>query len=172
MATVKKLNFFLRHSKKSDIITISYCPDVSEYYVSNYEVAGIVLKHINLKYYKNKLIELKCDFSKEIEDAMKVKYGAPTITTSNDTSKCVYNLTGVSRDMVAKKFYSKWNNDNITANSYIGEYFDSNCNKKYLSYFRYYTENAEYNSCDLDYRKKNMNEKYGPTVTKDKLKEF
>lgn len=55
----------------------SYCPDLRVFYINKYDIAGITLSNIHLRFYKNTLIEFYCDYNEELKKALISKYGKP-----------------------------------------------------------------------------------------------
>ena len=53
----------------------SYCPDLRVFYINKYNIAGITLSNIHLRFYKNTLIEFYCDYNEELKKALISKYG-------------------------------------------------------------------------------------------------
>lgn len=151
---------------------VSDCPDVKEFYLGEYSINGISLKGLRLKYYKNQLVNVKCKYSRLLADAMKVKYGDPISIISADTTKCVYKLTGITEKLTTNDFTDKWQNAEITAKSYLGEYYDDNCQKKILSYFTYWIDNKECSHCESEFMNKKILNRNAPKISKDELKDF
>lgn len=56
-----------------------FCPDVRVFYINKYEIVGIHLTSIHLRFYKNLLIEFSCDSNEELRQALTTKYGNPLI---------------------------------------------------------------------------------------------
>lgn len=165
--------FQLLHNSNNskDDMTLSYCSDNREYYLSQYEIAGITIKNVILTFFKNRLIKFKCSFDSKIEDAMDAKYGKSESKITNDTVSCVYNMTGVTRKLVAETFINKWKNGDITAESTLKEYYDDHCNKKYVSLFYYEISDREAAQCDSNSLHAHLNSEK-PKIDKDKIKDF
>ena len=111
-------------------------PDVKVFYVDYYEVAGITLKTLYLKFYKDTLYDLQCDYASELIEAINLKYGKGTDSTKTKKIQCTGRLAG---NFEVEEFYhyTKWfaSNNTINATACIGEYYDSKCQRQILSYF-------------------------------------
>jgi|GEM_PF-3294250 len=148
----------------------TYCSKVTEFYLSRYEISGIVIKNIRLKYFKNKLVEFKCDYSKDIEDALTVKYSKPHLKVTTEKFSCMHNMTGITTPLEAKTYSQSWNNGPITATSLLWESYDDHCQKSINQLFYYTVENAEWKSCE----DVGLNQAIHPIYKRDKknLKDF
>jgi len=136
---------------------LSLCPDVSEYFLTAYEVAGITIKNIRLKYFKNKLVDFDSDASMEITDALKLKYGQPKLTVTQTTYNCLYKLTGLTKPLIAKTYQEEWVNNTISATSLLWETYDDHCEKQINRSFHYYITNQQLKQCEDSYRVKSEN---------------
>jgi hypothetical protein len=126
----------------------SYCPDVTSYYLSQYEVSGVIIKNIYLKYYKGRLVEFKSDDSPDIKEALDVKYGKSDLTVERKKYSCMHNLTGISTPLEAKTFTNEWKNGLIHAISVLSQRYDDHCNEKYDSFFMVFVENKILDNCE------------------------
>jgi len=89
---------------------IYWCPEISTYYVPHYEVDKIGVENCYLVFYKEKLIEVICDHSSELENALEAKYGKAT--------KYLHDSSG---------YYSKtWDNGIIEMNFWSIDYREYN----------------------------------------------
>ena len=59
--------------------SISVCRDSRIFYISSYSISNIELKNIYLLFYKDVLIEFRCDKNKELDVLFTMKYGRPYI---------------------------------------------------------------------------------------------
>lgn len=83
------------------------------YYISNYKIDNIEFKNIFLLFYKDKLIEIKCDKSKDVDLYFSRKYGRPIINQRVD--KNIESNTLVYDEHVNK---FTWKNGTILTMSY------------------------------------------------------
>lgn len=116
---------------------VSQCPEISEFHITKYDVSGITITGIKLRFFKNKLISFSSNYNKEISNAMTSKYGAPHLEVKEKEYKCEYSLTGIEKSILSKTYINKWQNGEIEAISKIGDDYDRNCKKIYKSSFYY-----------------------------------
>jgi hypothetical protein len=111
-------------------------PDVKVYYVNSYEVSGVKLKQLYLQFYKDTLYDFECDYSGELIDAIKLKYGEGLDSSKTKKLQCTGRLAG-NFEVEESYHYEKWfsKDKKIEATACIGEYYNSECIKKPLSYF-------------------------------------
>ncbi|GAB2557897.1 hypothetical protein [Spirosoma aerophilum] len=98
--------FRLVYTGKGDAPSLaSSCPMVEVYYLKKYEVAGVNLLNTYLFFFEDKLSQIQCQGSNELEQAMVVQYGQPQLKSLETKGDCVsnsnktYSKTWVSGDM-------------------------------------------------------------------------
>lgn len=113
----------------------SFCPNVKVYYIKTYEISGIKLKNIYLKFYNDTLIDFKCNGDEIISLALKKIYGNPEVIKESENTNCAleYLDRGVSK--LNEITYENWYNNDIICSNYSSHYFDASCvlrNNKYI----------------------------------------
>jgi len=167
---ILKLETNVKHPEDK-INDLSECAEAKEFYCSIYEINGIKIKNIRLVYYHNQLIKFKSNRTDEIEAAMNAKYGKSELKDTQDTTSCLYNLTGITEKLIAHTFSYEWDNEDIRARSILSEYFDDHCNKEYNAYFTYSISNRDFEKCEQEGFNDRING-HKPNISKDKLKDF
>ena len=77
----------------------TYCPNSRIFYLSDYVISDIKLKNIFLLFYKENLVEFRCDKNKELDLVFSRKYGRPyvfdkiTPNVTNSTLKFDEHIT-------------------------------------------------------------------------------
>jgi hypothetical protein len=140
-------------------LDINACPDVTQYILSSYEVDSIKMKMVELTFYKNKLQKFKCKYDKIIVEAVESKYGTTNREIKSDTSKCLYNTTGIERLLISKRYYNTLINGDIKMTAYIGTFFDDHCKESYGSDFNYEQRIQELYDCSLSSMGIQLNQK-------------
>lgn len=135
------------------------CPDVLDFIVGKYEVAGITIFNLHLEYLKGKLISASCNPPSGLSSALEAKYGSPTRETLTDTSKC-------STTAVATRHKSIWNNGEIKATYDTGERFSYDCKREYTTRFDYRLLHSGFEECIKEYKVK------AQTADRSKLKDL
>jgi len=125
------------YNEKEYLSGASSVPEVAVYFIKEMEISSIPIKNIYLKFYNNKLYSFKSDYSTELTNAMELKYTEFKRSILRDTTQCLAKNTGNRYDLIGSKFYTKWENGNISAESMAGDYYDDHCQKKYISWFTY-----------------------------------
>ncbi|GAA4907012.1 hypothetical protein [Mucilaginibacter defluvii] len=156
--------YIAKISKGAADIIVDPCPDVSEYRLALYEVAGMKLKNVELTFYKNKLIKFRSDYSTEVVNALDQKYGKSESTIKYDTASCVYQLTGITRKLVAKTYHNNRESDDIHFSAFVGSYYDDKCNEQYYSGLSYSIQVLEQLKCSNEASKN----KYTPKLKDEK----
>lgn len=104
-----------------------FCPDVRVFQVPTYQAAGIEIKNLWLTFKGDILIGLQCDNSVEIDEALKLKYGAPIIKSVKKPIDCVYLSNGNKLQREESKYTSTWSNGKIVATETTHKFYDKNC---------------------------------------------
>jgi len=153
--------------EEKDILRhLSNCPEVKEFSISSYDIAGISLKNVRLIYYKDRLFSFECEYNNNAKDAIEAKYGALPVKMTYDTSKCIYNLTGHERLLIANKIDRSKLFGDILLVIIIKKGFDSHCEEDYSSIFKYQLFSDDLLNCEKDNKPKK------PEIDKNKLKDF
>lgn len=131
--------YLLSKSGKDNVISdpqYSDHPLVKTYFIDYYEVSDVPIRKLYLKFYNDTLYDLECDFSKELREALTLKYGAGVDSVAKKSVKCRSRMTGDFEEDETS-YYTKWLNgsNGMISISCVGHYFDYKCEKKYLSYF-------------------------------------
>ena len=108
-----------------------HCSMATVYFIKSYSIANIQFESVYLTFRKDTLVGFVSDYSEEITDAMKLKYGniQPTMKTTliNCQNKIGNKFTKDETEII----YS-WKNGSIEAKSYFKQY---GCNGSFLTYF-------------------------------------
>lgn len=128
----------------------SDCPDVSEYFLNEYEISGINLYNVTLKFYKGKLFDFSCNYSNSLIDAMTTKYGKPLITKKmGNRGSCVVNQK-------TSDTWCKWKSGAIVASSFYSKDFGEDCKERILSGFNYGLDDKTIDNCEHPSQKQSL----------------
>lgn len=145
----------------------SYCPDVKIYKILYYTISNIELEDLYLTFYKDTLVELKCDENEKIIEAMKYKYGLGTEIRESFMFRCGFNRVLKNGDVRI----ILWQNQNVLAELYRSHIF---CGEDQFDYyFRIYNKSTNYDlivSCDTINKRRFANKI--KEEEKSKLKNF
>ena len=102
----------------------------------------IVLKFVELKFYDDKLYYIKCDYDKNLIDALTLKYGAPKVDTKEEDREFTYTYTGNKITKKERKYTSNWSTGDIDVicQSMMSNYFNSKGEESFLSYVNLYNK--------------------------------
>lgn len=164
---VQLLRLHHNPSKTYDIVSLSTHPEVKEYFLTEYVVSDIHIENVRLKYFRNKLIELKCKGSASIESAMSDKYGKPKSEFTKKVYTCLYKITGITRELDGGDYTSSWENGGIYAYSFMWVRYNDHCEKTTDQSFQYGFNNPELKSWEI----KNQFDS-SKTEVKKNLKDF
>lgn len=121
---------------------VSYCPEVKIFKIETVTISDVTLNDIYLTFYRDTLIELKCDENEEIAKAMEYKYGKGTYI--NETVNKDWNgENGVEAEIIL------WHNKKIKAEIHKSRALRKGGGIDY--YFRITNKSAIYDSsvsCD------------------------
>ncbi|PKO01664.1 MAG: hypothetical protein CVU43_11810 [Chloroflexi bacterium HGW-Chloroflexi-5] len=109
----------------------SSCPDVKEYHISVYNIADMQIKELQLGFYKDVLFRIDCNSSKELEEALKIKYGEPELKWDKKSVSCIYKYSGNEVNYNDNTFTLKWQNGNIMATNYLKSWHDDKCKEQF-----------------------------------------
>jgi len=164
------LNGLLRLKRNSNTNfnpgAISNSPDVSEYFLTQYEVSGIKIKAIQLKFYKGHLIGFHSDENSDLINAMTQKYGEPKTEEIKKTCDCLYKLTGITRQLEDINYLESWNNGPIITFYSLHKSYDEHCNEQISSYFTYSLSIPELDKWEFSHIGDGNNEKENRDLSK------
>ena len=113
----------------------SNCENVAIYSIGGYSVANIELKDLELAFLNDTLIGLKCDRTPEFIEAVHLKYGYGRIQKEEQEVTCEVGRLGTEVMLKKTAIYESWGQHDIRATATLSVYYNSKCEKKYLSYF-------------------------------------
>ncbi|MES2265607.1 MAG: hypothetical protein V4520_02525 [Bacteroidota bacterium] len=125
----------LKKNVGDETVRLSKNPEVDEFYLTKYEVAGIKLENLKLKYFKGRLVDFTCDDNDDLVDALTQKYGKPKLVTTKKQCQCLYSLTGITRQLEEVTYIQSWENGSLVGYSYLNKGYDKNCKEEYFRYF-------------------------------------
>lgn len=112
----------------NDILESTICPKGRVFYIPEIVISDITIKDLFLTFYNETLINIKCEYSSELLEAFKLKYGKPTITEYTKEYKCIVFGNIIRYKEVT--YYQRWFNKDIEVLFYIGSYRDSKCDSQ------------------------------------------
>ena len=143
-------------------------PEHKCYFIDYYEVSSVPISKMYLHFFRDTLYSIRCDGGLELDEALTLKYGQPAIETETKKVKCSSRLAG-EFEVEERNHTSKWATgiDSIKAVSYTSMYYNSKCEKSFLSFFYITNEgiSARLTSIELDYR---ANKKSQQSIEKKK----
>ena len=154
-------------------IDINYLPNHQIVYLFNYVVNEIHFNKIELLFKDNSLIAIETELTEDLKDALNAKYGSAKEKITNKVVACIYSFTGVERykQTETKTEFIWTTNKGTSANGYIHEYYDTDCNSQIFGYLL-----IEKNGARKIYEKRNI--EYSESLSKlneekkrEKLKE-
>jgi len=110
------------------------CPLVKYYYIKGYKVSDIELVNLELEFYKDTLIEIKCDVTIELTDAIKLKYGEGETKIEKKEIKCTYTFNGNSISYEEISMNESWRYKDIHSLIQFSKYYNSDCKERTLNY--------------------------------------
>jgi hypothetical protein len=110
------------------------CPNARVFYIPKIAIADITFSDTYLTFFNEILVDIKTDYTSEIVEALELKYGKPAIDKKEKEVQCTLKLTGSNLTYTETMYYQKWENGEIECTAAIGDYRDSKCEKKTLSY--------------------------------------
>ncbi len=149
-------------------LNVNFCPEVTQYVLTSYEVSGVKTTEIKLLFYKNRLNKFECKYDQNVLDALDQKYGKAELVVTKDTIKCLYNITGITRNLISTTYSKNRQMGDIKVVALMWTAYDDNCKEMYLSSFYYEQVNRELAQCSLEARKNKLT----PKSTKKDLKDF
>jgi hypothetical protein len=109
-------------------------PGYRVFYMPSYEISNIKIKDVVLLFLNNVLVELHCDYSRELNEAIELKYGTPKKENTEKDVNCTFVNSGNKITYKDETFRSLWINGDITWTSSIRRYYDSSCKESILAY--------------------------------------
>ena len=87
-----------------------------------------------MTFYKNKLTEIHTDYSTEISEALKLKYGNPKIEKKEDVNECTTANLLIDLKFKSTLYYQTWSNEDVSCVAVVGNYINRKCEKVYMGY--------------------------------------
>lgn len=150
----------------------SKMPDEKVYFINHYEVAGIQIEKIYLRFWKDTLYSFECVSSRDLSEAMELKYGKAKTDIKEKEVSC-RSAVGVEFKEKEITSISTWSNvEDIEAQKMISKYFDSKCRANYINSFSVYNipKVVLVRLAGIEYEK--MKKQLKAEETKSKLKDF
>jgi len=105
-----------------------YNKDVRKFYLPSYKVIPTLeINCLNLVFYKDTLISIKCNGSTELGEALDLKYGNSNLDLKTEDHTFTYTYTGATVIKTDETYTKTWNTNtkNITCNSVLMIWYDS-----------------------------------------------
>ncbi|WP_148289331.1 hypothetical protein [Fibrella aestuarina] len=171
-AATRSIYKLVPSTKTNYTLNSSLCPDTEVYLLGQVEVAGIKIRQVYLIFYQNVLAEFRSKTSAELSEALRLKFGKPTVDIRTKDEVCRYVRLGT--EVVNKEVteITSWSDAGARAKDVRMKHYDQKCNPIYSSYFSLSQE--ELLSAAIDC-KKAWQDKVNyqkERQTRDKLKEF
>lgn len=115
-------------------IYASSCKNAKVFVIGGYSISGIILKGLRLTFFNDTLIEIHCDGTTELTDAIKLKYGRGKLTGDSKEINCIYKYNGNTIKYKEEDIKETWNNGDIEAYVRTSKYYNDNCKEKFLFY--------------------------------------
>lgn len=115
-----------------------YIAGMRYFYLNQFMIGDMKVKSIELTFHNDTLIAFKSDWSLDIANAMKHKYGEPELYRKVDTVVCTYKLTGANTYNEKYIYISTWENANVVAKTILYKDYNSKCEPTVSSSYEYY----------------------------------
>lgn len=138
----------------------SLCKDVRVFYIPQMTVSTIVLKETFLTFYRDTLVAINTNWTNEIVEALELKYGKGHLDKKEKEVSCTSSLSESSTTYTETMYYQTWQNGDIKCTAALGNYRDSKCEKKTMSYISISVEKVSIMIFDCDRQERsNLNDK-------------
>jgi hypothetical protein len=161
-------DFFIINKQKPDkyivelkLDTINYnspaqaskCLKTRVFLIKGLIISNFAIEGLKLIFYDNILIDINCDYNKDLVDALKLKYGEGQGNFTQEKVTCIDKMN-VNQIEYKKTSTETWENDDIITNVVIQMYYDDKCNKKFLDYISIYSlQKSKLNKfCEDEYK--------------------
>ncbi|HEY8689139.1 MAG TPA: hypothetical protein VIM07_07885 [Chitinophagaceae bacterium] len=121
---------------KLEGIEVPYYQEHKFYKIGELMISDITIKDIELHFFRDTLYEfLTENYPTEFEEALKLKYGEPTLETETKEVTCINRLTGSYK--LAEKSYTRHyrKEKNFEAYTYVSVSYNDKCEKNYFMLF-------------------------------------
>ena len=96
---------------------------------------SIEIKEVFLTFFNDTLVEIKCDYSSDLNSALDLKYGASELESKKEPHKFTKTYTGEEITLTDETFTNRWGDSKIECTSVLMKYYSGSIQPKYLSYF-------------------------------------
>lgn len=135
-----------------------------------YQIAGMWVEDLDLKFYKDTLYSIECKFSDSLRMALVAKYGEGIVKSQQKSVKCRTGLK-ISYSEQEKTFFTYYptTSGHISACTIVGKWFDDNCQERYLSKYKIVDNRDENKIYSLNEAKRRKEDRDKQAVLKNKL---
>lgn len=109
--------------------------------INHYDIGDVAIRSVQLLFKNDTLIRFHSDFTNEIAEAFRLKYGEDGIRKTTNKVICRYKLTGNTEELEESIISGEWTNGPIKSYYGVSTGYDDKCNKEYLTWF--YIEDSE-----------------------------
>lgn len=108
------------------------CPQITNVAVNKINIANIILKNVLFVFYNDVLIEIRGEGNSQLDEALKLKYGNSNLEKKEETKQCLYNLTGITRDLKEETYTQTWGDfsNGVYIKSVLRKYYNEKCNEE------------------------------------------
>ena len=127
--TENKLKGIFKYKNK-----YSFCEE--QYLITSFNMQGIELKNIKIKFYNDVLYFFECDKSSDLEDVLNLKYGEAVFVHETKIIYCQNQYSGAEIEHETDDYTHTWRDDKqVLCCSTLHTYYNDDCEKLYLHYF-------------------------------------
>ena len=116
-------------------VQASQCMAAKVYFIPRYKLAEVELNDVQLVFVSGKLAKFQCADPTDLVDALEIKFGKSPVHLTEKTIYCTLQLTGQRVPHKESVYTQSWGNALIPADYVLSVYYNSDCEKKSISYF-------------------------------------
>ena len=142
-------------------IYASSCEKVKVFRIGGYSVSGIKVTDLKITFLNDTLIDINCNNTRELMEAIHLKYGEGKKRIENKEIECTLRMTGNIITYEESILTEEWENNDIMAYERIKKYYDDKCNPQYINYLTIYsrTKKRIQSECERNTKKRREEKK-------------
>lgn len=139
----------------------SSCEKVKVFKIGGYSISGIKITGLEITFLNDTLININCNNTRDLMEAIHLKYGEGKKTIENKEIECTLRMTGNIIKYEESILTEEWKNNDIMAYEKIKKYYDDKCNPQYINYLTIYsrTKKRIQSECERNTKKRREEKK-------------
>ena len=125
--------------KYNSPIYASTCEKIKVFRIGGYSISGIKVTGLRITFLDDTLIDIQCNNTRDLMEAIHLKYGEGKKKIENKEIECTLRMTGNVIKYEEIILTEEWENNDIKAYERNKKYYDDKCNPQHINYLSIYS---------------------------------